>query len=107
MTDQKERPNGLVVTDDGGNYYYLRPETLAQAKMPPEDVAKLKAGLQGGKGQDRELSVDDLHAVAGGMNVQAVKLPGITSIGSTASMRMPIGAPGGDRTVQSTIMCPW
>lgn len=108
MADQKERPNGLVVTDDGGNYYYLRPEVLAQAKMPEEDVLKLKAGLaQSTKGQDRELSVDDLHGVAGGMSVKSTHLPGISNIGNVSSLKMPEGSLIGSRTMTSTIMCPW
>ena len=51
MADQK--PNGLFITDDAGNVYYLRPEILAQAKMPDEDVKRLKDELAAsGKGKE-------------------------------------------------------
>jgi hypothetical protein len=111
MADQKERPNGLVVADDGGNYYYLRPEILAQAKMPEAEVLRMKAGLaEGKKGQDRELSVDDLQGVAGGASPQLGHLPGVHSIGNISSLKMPTGPDlrGADmRGMTSTIMCPW
>jgi hypothetical protein len=99
---EQDRPSGLVITDDRGNYYYLRAEILAEAKMPEEDVKKLTSGLAGGTGKgsvsvtsikdlpqivgtrssDRELSLDEMKGVTGGL-----------------------AARGGAMT--STIMCPW
>jgi hypothetical protein len=96
MADQ--RPNGLFITDDAGNVYYLRPEILAQAKMPAEDVQKLKDELAAGsKGKDRELSVEDLHTVAGGVSVPMTHLANIPTISHG----------GTSPVMSSTIMCPW
>jgi len=92
---QQERPDGLVVTDNSGNYYYLRPEILAQAKMPEEDVLRFKAFST--KGADRELSADDLKAVSGGTSAS---LPGILNIGHVPSVKS-------DEVPLSTVMCPW
>jgi hypothetical protein len=92
---QQERPNGLVVTDNSGNYYYLRPEILAQAKMPDEDVSRFKA--MSATGEDRELSADDLKTVSGGTSAGA---PGILNIGHVPSVKS-------DEIPLSTVMCPW
>jgi|SRR6516165_4683114 hypothetical protein len=98
MADQK--PDGLVITDDAGNFYYLRPEILAQAKMPDTEVKRMKEGLAASsKGKDRELSVEDLHAVAGGLNVPSAHL-------GTFKVPSVISRPGGP-TMEGTIMCPW
>lgn len=101
MADQA-RPNGLVITDDSGNYYYLRPEVLAQAKMPDEDVKKLKQGISSASGKERELSLDEMHSVAGGVvsTAQIHSLPQIQTTG------LKIGSPSG-ALMSSTIMCPW
>jgi hypothetical protein len=93
---EQERPDGLVVTDNSGNYYFLRPEILAQAKMPEEDVSRFKA--YSAKKEDRELSGDDLKAVSGGTSTQ---LPGILNIGSVPALKSP------SPTTYSTVMCPW
>jgi len=98
MADQK--PDGLVITDDAGNYYYLRPEILAQAKMPDTEVKRMKEGLASKGGKDRELSVDDLQAVAGGLNVPTAHISQVAAV-SNVSLR-----PGGP-LMTSTIMCPW
>jgi hypothetical protein len=102
-----EKPNGLFVTDDAGNDYYLRPEILAQARMPEEDLKKLRAEMAagGGKGKDGELSVEELHTVAGGMNLShthlAFNLPQI----SVAALHSPTVDFG--KVMTSTVMCPW
>jgi hypothetical protein len=109
---EKDRPSGLILTDEGGNYYYLRPEVLAQARMPEEEVEKLKAGLAAATSKDRELSLDEMQTVAGGiMNTTTTSslrtLPSIQSLGA-------IKVGGGGSTgignlnlVTSTVMCPW
>ena len=96
MADQK--PDGLVITDDAGNYYYLRPEILAQAKMPDTEVKRMQEGLAARTGKGGELSVDDLQAVAGGLNVSTAH---VGQISSSLAAR-----PGGP-VMTSTIMCPW
>ena len=99
MADQ--RPDGLVITDDAGNYFYLRPEILAQAKMPDAEVKRMKEGLAASsKGKDRELSVEDLHSVAGGLNVPTAHL------GTTFNVPN-LGAHSGSPVMSSTVMCPW
>jgi hypothetical protein len=102
----QSRPSGLLVTDDSGNYYYLRPEILAQAKMPEEDVKKLKSGLASATGKDRELSLDELQSAAGGVvsTAQIGNMPQIQSVGA-----LRVGSVGGldAAAVKSTIMCPW
>lgn len=99
---EQARPSGLIVTDDSGNYYYLRPETLAQAKMPEEDVKKLKSGLAKASGKDRELSIDEMQSVAGGaISAGGLNVPKIQSVGA---LRLPGGGAG---AAASTIMCPW
>ena len=101
MADQK--PNGLFITDDAGNVYYLRPEILAQAKMPDEDVKRLKDELAASsKGKQGELSIEDLHAVAGGANVPMTHV-GTVSVASLAASNLRPGGP----VMTSTIMCPW
>jgi hypothetical protein len=102
MADQK--PNGLFITDDAGNVYYLRPEILAQAKMPDEDVKRLKDELAAsGKGKDRELSIEDLHTVAGGANVPMIAVSNLASHANLVSHPGGIGGP----VMTSTVMCPW
>ena len=102
----QSRPSGLLVTDDSGNYYYLRPEILAQAKMPEEDVKKLKSGLASATGKDRELSLDELQSAAGGV-VSTASISGLPNIQSVGALR--VGSAGGldAGAVKSTIMCPW
>jgi hypothetical protein len=104
-----EKPSGLLVTDDSGNYYYLRPEILAQAKMPEEDVKKLKSGIASATGKDRELSLDELQSAAGGM-VSTASIGSMPRIQSVGALR--VGGVGGgafdpSAAVKSTIMCPW
>jgi hypothetical protein len=100
----ENRPSGLIVTDDSGNYYYLRPEILAQAKMPDEDVKKLKAGLATAAGKDRELSLDEMGSVAGG----AAFVKSVPSIQNVGALRVGgLGGGPGAGAVASTIMCPW
>jgi hypothetical protein len=99
----------LLVTDDSGNYYYLRPEILAQAKMPEEDVKKLKSGLASATGKDRELSLDELQSAAGGV-VSTASIGSMPRIQSVGALR--VGGVGGgafdpSAAVKSTIMCPW
>lgn len=89
--------DGLFITDNDGNYYYLRPEILAHAKMTDEEIAGVKA--RGAKGKGRELSADDLQAVVGGAGSQ---IPGVLHIGTVPSLKLPGGA-----TMEGTIMCPW
>ena len=96
MAVEQERPDGLVVTDNSGNYYFLRPEILAQAKMPEEDVSRFKAFSA--KMEDRELSADDLKGVSGGTSTQ---LPGILNIGSVPTVKST------GPSSYSTVMCPW
>lgn len=99
MADQK--PDGLFITDDAGNVYYLRPEILAQAKMPDEDVKRLKDELAASsKGKQGELSIEDLQTVAGGANVP------MTHVGKV-SISSDLSRPGGIGGMTSTIMCPW
>jgi hypothetical protein len=107
MADQK--PNGLFITDDAGNVYYLRPEILAQAKMPDEDVKKLKDELAASsKGKQGELSIEDLHTVAGGANVSMTHLTSFAS-SNVASHANLLSNPGGiaGPVMTSTVMCPW
>jgi hypothetical protein len=103
-----EKPSGLLVTDDSGNYYYLRPEILAQAKMPEEDVKKLKSGIASASGKDRELSLDELQSAAGGV-VNTASIGSVPRIQSVGALR--VSGPGGafdpSAAVKSTIMCPW
>ena len=103
----QSRPSGLLVTDDSGNYYYLRPEILAQAKMPEEDVKKLKSGIASATGKDRELSLDELKSAAGGV-ISTASISGLPNIQSVGALR--VGGIGGGPdfgAVKSTIMCPW
>ncbi len=85
---------GLLLTDSGGNYYYIRPDILAQTKMTDEEILRVKA--QGPKGQDRELSADELQAVAGGTS----QPPGIINIGHVPTLSSGV-------KMEGTIMCPW
>lgn len=110
MADQK--PNGLFITDDAGNVYYLRPEILAQAKMPDEDVKKLKDELAAttSHGKDQELSLEDLNTVAGGVNFPAaahVHLGSTFSASSVLSSSHSSGIPNIGNVMTSTVMCPW
>jgi hypothetical protein len=89
---------GLFLSDNSGNYYYIRPEILAQTKMSKEDVARVKA--QKPKAGDRELSADDLQAVVGGSGMPS--LPGVLQIGHVPSLSVPKGA-----SMEGTVMCPW
>lgn len=101
MADQK--PNGLFITDDAGNVYYLRPEILAMAKMPAEDVQKLKdeqAAVSKGKGG--ELSLEALNTVAGGASGPITHLATINVPNLSVH-----GGLGGPATMTSTVMCPW
>ncbi|ACA14684.1 hypothetical protein M446_0099 [Methylobacterium sp. 4-46] len=116
MSEQNQQPNGLVITDGGGNYYYLRPEILAQTKMPDEDVQKLKSGLAASSaGKDEELSGAALEAVAGGAGIGGgIQLPGVVQIPSfnigslTASLtHSKPGLPDLGKVMSSTVMCPW
>lgn len=100
-----EKPEGLFITDAAGNVYYLRPEILAQAKMPDEDVKRLKAEVAATGKKDGELSVEDLNAVAGGMGVQMTHSPFI----SVSNLHVK-SLPGMDKIgpiATSTVMCPW
>jgi hypothetical protein len=94
VAQQQDNGEGLFITDNSGNYYYFRPETLAQAKMTDEDIVRAKA--ESAKQQNRELSADDLQAVAGGMS----SLPGILNVGNIPSVK-------GSPVMTSTVMCPW
>ena len=93
-----DKGDGLFITDDNGNFYYLRPEILAQARMSAEDVARVKD--LAAKGQDRELSADDLQGVVGG--AAGLQIPGVIHVSSQSLMRLPGGG-----TMEGTIMCPW
>jgi hypothetical protein len=95
VAQQHDNGEGLFITDNSGNYYYFRPETLAQAKMTDEDIARVKQ--EAAKRQSSELSADDLKAVAGGMSAQ---IPGILNVGTIPSVK-------GGPVMTSTIMCPW
>ena len=65
-----------------------------------EDVKRLKDELAAsGKGKQGELSIEDLHTVAGGANVP------MTHVG-TISVSNLVSHPGGP-VMTSTIMCPW
>jgi X-X-X-Leu-X-X-Gly heptad repeat protein len=104
---EQARPTGLVITDDNGNYYYLRPEILAQAKMPEEDVKKLKSGAATASGKTGELSDDALAHVAGGVvNMSAIKISAPQVQTMDAARAPSIGGRVGG-TMMSTIMCPW
>jgi|SRR6187551_21584 hypothetical protein len=108
MADQK--PSGLFITDDAGSVYYLRPEILAQAKMPDEDVKKLKdelAAMSKGKIKEGELSVEDLNAVAGGANVAMHHVAGISSHVASVSALSRSHGPDIGPVMTSTVMCPW
>jgi hypothetical protein len=107
---EQSKPGGLVITDDGGNYYFLRPEVLAQAKMPDEDVKKLKSGISKAAGKSGELSMDDMQAVAGGAGMGAAhfaapNLQHVPRINLTAVARTP--GPDFSKVMTSTVMCPW
>ncbi|PJG51259.1 hypothetical protein CVM73_32095 [Bradyrhizobium forestalis] len=105
-----EKPNGLFITDDAGNVYYLRPEILAQTKMPEEDVKKLReevAANSKGQAKDAELSIDDLNAVAGGVSFPTASHVHLaTNISShtaaISSAKLDLG-----KVATSTVMCPW
>jgi hypothetical protein len=107
---EQSKPGGLVITDDGGNYYYLRPEVLAQAKMPDEDVKKLKSGISTATGKSGELSMDDMQAVAGGAGLTATQLavPNLQHVSSLnfAAVSRTHG-PDLSKVMTSTVMCPW
>jgi hypothetical protein len=94
VASQADRPTGLIVSDDSGNFYYLRPELLADAKMPEEDVKKLKAGLEQASktSQDPEINIVELDTVTGGLN--------LTGVRESKNVE-------DRRAVRSTIMCPW
>jgi hypothetical protein len=94
VAQQQDNGEGLFITDNSGNYYYFRPETLAQAKMTDADILRVKA--ESAKLQNRELSADDLQAVAGGMS----SVPGILNAGNIPAVR-------GSPVMSSTVMCPW
>lgn len=111
---QKDRPDGLVITDDGGNYYYLRPDVLADAKMPQEDVEKLKAGLaKSDPPADRELNSEELETAAGGAGMMGGgQIPGVPKIPELGGIKIsPTNGlarlPGGRGSSYSTVMCPW
>jgi hypothetical protein len=105
MADPK--PNGLFITDDAGNVYYLRPEILAQAKMPDEDVKRLKDELgASSKGKQGELSAEDLNAVAGGANVAMTHITALSTSNIAAASLVSHPSIGGP-VMTSTVMCPW
>src|SRR5712671_5636129 len=108
MADQK--PNGLFITDDAGNVYYLRPEILAQAKMPEEDVKKLReeiAASSEGQAKDQELSIDDLNTVAGGVSFPAATHVHIGSAISASALSAVSPKVDFSKVQTSTVMCPW
>jgi hypothetical protein len=108
MADQK--PDGLFITDDAGNVYYLRPEILAQAKMPDEDVKKLRAEIAAsGKGdaKDQELSVDDLSTIAGGVNYPAATHVHVANVAATSVVSRASPSFDFSKVATSTVMCPW
>ena len=107
----EEKPNGLFITDDEGNVYYLRPEILAQAKMPEADLKALKEeAAASGKSSAKagELNIEDLQTVAGGFGIpmlhigSSFKIPsfGHTALHHTPNLKLDLGA-------MSTVMCPW
>ncbi len=106
-----EKPNGLFITDDEGNVYYLRPEVLAQSKMPEEDLKLLRQEMAAsGKNSAKsgELNIEDLHSVAGGVSIpmlhlgSSFKVPNFshTSLMHQPNFKIDLGA-------MSTVMCPW
>ncbi|MBY0296371.1 MAG: hypothetical protein K2X71_10075 [Methylobacterium sp.] len=115
MADQQESPSGLVITDDAGNYYYLRSEILEQARMPDEDVQKLKSGMAAASpGSNDELSSEALDAVAGGGMMGGIGgLPGIANIPqlNPNALKTAASLKGGkfdlSKVSYSTVMCPW
>ena|ERR1700760_1553928 len=110
-----EKPNGLFITDDEGNVYYLRPEILAQAKMPEEDLKLLREEMAAsGKtsAKSGELNIDDLHSVAGGISIPMLHLGSfrLPSFGSAAHLSANVlNRPNFQlpSSAMSTVMCPW
>jgi hypothetical protein len=94
---EKDRPRGLVVTDDIGNYYYLRPEVLAQAQLPEDEVKKLKSGLASASGKEgvRVTSIKELPQILSNRELSPDEMKSVT------------GGVAASRTMTSTIMCPW
>ena len=82
-TAKEQGRTGLIVSDDAGNYYYLRPEVLDKTRMPKEDVERFKHGLS-------EVSKGAFPPVTGSLRIP-----------SSSKLKDPQDLAAG------TVMCPW
>lgn len=78
--------HGLVVQDEDGSVYFLRPEILAAAKVPSDLHSHVHSAVESGHSKAK---------IVGTLNPDSDKLAGT-------------GEPKGMRVaVPSTVMCPW
>lgn len=109
MADEKRC---LIIKDDQGHMYYLRPEVLDATRMPAEDVEKSKklmAEQQGDTGGFLFTSVGRVSNlnVVGSFQVPTARAGvGKLNVGNVAGPGAG-GLAGGLGKAASTVMCPW
>ena len=103
---------GLMIQDEKGNLYFLRPEVLAAAKVEKalyEDAqTALKAAKKAGTATPKLKVVGALNLVTAPGGAKAARKQATASplaLRGAAVISRPVGIKGDGGT--STIMCPW
>ncbi len=105
---------GLMVQDDKGNLYFLRPEILAEAKLDKSLHEDAKVALKAAKKTAaatpklKVLGALSLVEPPAGLKAASARTQGARAValrGAAVISRPSIGSKGGGGG--STIMCPW
>lgn len=104
MAESKAETKGLLVKDEDGHLYYLRPEILEMCRVQPDDLRAHKPL------QDLEEKVSALRKAAAAEGVTS-SFGNQATVLATVTAGKEIDAASLDRMVsalpKSTLMCPW
>lgn len=91
---------GLLIKDEEGNIYFLRPEILTACKVSMEDLEA--------RPQMKELAevVRTLRAIGADVEQFESRLGDVDVLGAI-EMEQPFNQELQDRVIGSTLMCPW
>lgn len=104
MAESKAETKGLLIKDENGQLYFLRPEILEMCRVRPEDTGIYKPL------QDLEEKVRALHKAAAAEGVTS-SFGNQASVLAAVTVGKEMEAPSLDTATRalpkSTLMCPW
>lgn len=97
---------GVMIQDDGGNLYFLRPEILAAAKLSKAFKKDAEVALKASKESPPKLKVVGALSFAN-VDVSPTQATPTRELSAKAERGVAIKARRSPRPVPSTVMCPW